>query len=380
MTAAPTAESTTTGWPAVRTVLGRGYSLLNRLAFWFSFVVVFLVITQLADADWGNFRRQAWYHLFVVGWMFAATYTLRSVGTREAVRLWMAGFFPVTFLSFVIPEFTESRIDPGNLQTAGIVPVVEEIAKILPLVLWTTLLRPRHRHGTLSDFLVLGFATGAGFAFHEDALYTRVAATGFDEGVLGTLFPMFLVTPTQYAITHAGWTAIAAVGVGLISLHRRRPAALVGGTALIVLPIVDHADINYRGDGGQWMGTLTGDGERTAWILLATVVLVIVHDAGALRWATARDRFFPPVAVADDLAVLRVGAWPARIRRLVLHQQYRRRRNATFIDLFAVRSRGVSAGDRTSVRRALEIARARIDEPAATHDGAVTPRRAVAAE
>ncbi|MEZ5245449.1 MAG: PrsW family glutamic-type intramembrane protease [Acidimicrobiales bacterium] len=357
---ASTTDVTGGDWKrALRTAGQRGYTLVNRLALWFSLLMVAVVVSRLADTDWGNFRRQAGYHLFVVGWLLAVSYSLRSVGSREVLRFWLTGFFPVTLVAYVLTEFTEGRLDPGNLQTAGVVPVAEELVKILPLVLWTTLLRPKHRHGTLSDFLVLGFAIGAGFSFHEDALYTRVAASGFDDGLLGTLFPIFL-SSGQYAITHAGWTALAGVGVGLISLHRHRPAALVAGLALIVVPIVDHAAVNWRGDGADRLMSFTRDGHMPAWLLLGVVIAVVVHDGAALRWASARDRLFPPPAFAGDVAVLQEGPLPDRIARLALRQQYRRRRNATFVDLFSVRSRGVSAGERTRVRRELEVARDRV--------------------
>lgn len=348
-------------WRAtLRRVAQRGLRTWNRLALWFSVAVAAVLITRFVDGDWGNFRRHAWYHVFVLAWVGALTYPVRSIGSREVLRFWLAGFFPATFIAYVLGQFSEGRLDPGNLQTAGVVPVVEEIAKVVPLILWTTLLRPRHRHGTLADFLVLGFASGAGFAFHEDALYSRVASSGFEDGLLGTLFPVFLSTSGQFAVAHGAWTALAAVGLGLVSLHRQRRSAVFGGAALILVAIVDHGRVNFRGDGADWLMSLTDDGRRVGWLLLLVVIAVVVHDARALRWATARDRLFPVPTLGGDIEAATTGTMPARVERLAPRQQYRRRRNATFIDLFAVRSRGVSAGDRTGVRRELELARDRV--------------------
>lgn len=334
-----------------------GLTWLNRIAFWFSMLVVIATLSQMADADWTNFRRHLGYHLFVVGWLALVTYTVRTIGTRELSRFWLMGFFPVTFVAYLLTELTESQFGTRNLQTGGIVPIVEEVIKFLPLILWTTVLRPRHRHGTLSDFLVLGFMVGAGFSFHEDALYSRVAASGFDDGFLGSLFPIFLTTD-QYTVTHAGWTALAAVGVGLISLHRQRPFALAGGIALVVVPIVDHAAVNWSGDGSDFMHSITRDGHLAAWLFVGAVVGTLMHDAGALRWATSRDRLFPAPTVTEDVRSLtRGGGPPERVADLVARQRYRRRRNATFIDLFSVRSRGVSAGHRHRVQAELKVAR-----------------------
>ena len=229
MQTAPGEEAAAPDWrESLRTTRQRGLTLINRVAFWFSIVVLAVTLWRMADADWMNFRRHLGYHLFVLGWLAILTYSVRTIGSREIARFWLMGFFPVALVAYLLTEFTESLLGTDNFQTGVVVPLVEESIKYLPLILLTTLLRPRHRHGTLSDFLVLGFMIGAGFSFLEDALYVRVAASGFDDGLLGSLFPTFLSTG-QYTVTHAGWTALAGVGVGLISLHRHRAAAVAAG-------------------------------------------------------------------------------------------------------------------------------------------------------
>lgn len=377
MTGTAVTPSSARGWRSFwDTTRDTGLTIVNRVAFGFSLVVLAVTLARMADADWTNFRRHVGYHVFVVGWLAILTYGVRSVGSRELARHWLIGFFPVAFVAYVLGELTESVLGTGNSQIGVAVPLVEEVVKFLPLVLWTTLLRPRHRHGTLSDFLLLGFVIGAGFSFHEDALYVRVAASGFDDGVLGTLLPISLDTGEQYAITHAGWTALAGVGVGIVSLHRHRTVARFSGAALIAAPIVDHAAVNWIGDNGDAFRSATVDGRLAAWLLLAVVVGVVIHDRGTLRWIAAGDREFPRPSVGGDLAAAARGSPTERLSGLLVRQRYRRRRNAVLIDLFSVRSRGVSAGDRRGVRAELEFARNRAGiEPAAS----TAPRRRLTA-
>jgi RsiW-degrading membrane proteinase PrsW (M82 family) len=337
-------------WGAIR---DSRLTKLNRLSFWFSIVMVVVTLQRTAGADWGNFRQLGGYQLFVVAWLIAVTYSVRTIGSREIIRYWLMGFFPVALVAYYISELFESLLGNTNLQFGVAVPILEETLKFAPIVLWTTAQRPKHLHGTLSDFLVLGFAIGAGFSFQEDALYVRVASSGFDDGFLGNLFPVFLSTD-QFAITHAGWTALTGVGVGLISLYWRRPWARIVGLLLILAPIVDHAAVNWSGAGLSFMQSVTRDGRGAAWLLAFTVVGVVLHDFAGLGWSTKRDAFFPVPRVSGDLKAVSVGTAPQRLKELLTRQRYRRRRNAAFIDLFSVRSRGVSAGDRSRIMAELE--------------------------
>ena len=319
---------------------------LQRYTFLGSLALVFFAVSRIPGVEWGNQIRHGWYHLFVVAWIGLVTYTLRSVGTREIVRFWVAGFFPVALITYILTEPLEKLIGTGNFQTAFWVPVVEELVKVAPLLLWTTIARPKHRHGLLSDFLILGFALGAGFSFHEDALYSRLVASGFESGLLGKLFPIFL-TGGQYVITHAGWTALAAVGVGVFSIYRTRVWAWAFGMIFLAVPILDHAAVNWRGS--DFLRNLMGDGRAAALLLAIAVAGVVAHDFFVMRWTSERDRLFPSPRIRDDLDSVRSGSIAQRLASLFAIQRYRRIRAAAFCDLYRVRSRGVSAGDRRAV-------------------------------
>lgn len=334
-------------WRAVR---DPRFTTLQRWSFVLSLVLVLFAVSRIPGNDWGQRIEHGWLHLFVVGWFCALTYKWRTAGFREVVRFWITGFFPVSLLTYMLAEPLEKLIGTGNFQTAVWVPTVEEAMKVLPLVLWTIFFRPKHRHGTLSDFWLLGFAVGAGFSFHEDALYNRVVASGFADGLAGKLFPIFL-QGAQYVITHAGWTALAAVGVGIFSLYRKRPWAWILAVGFIGFPVLDHAAVNWRGS--DLLRSVVGDGTVGATLLLLTAFGVAVHDWYILRWATQRDNLFPEPTLSLDLAAVTSGGFFHRLTKLLQIQRYRRFRNAAFCDLYRVRSVGDPAGDRAGVKDSL---------------------------
>lgn len=323
----------------------RRYTWWQFAALIVSLLLVVVAVSRIPGNDWGLRLRHGWYHLFVVAWFCLLSYRWRTVGAREIVRFWIMGFFPVALVAYLLTEPLEWLIGTGNLQTGIWVPIVEELVKVAPLVLWATLLKPRHRHATLTDFWILGFAIGAGFSFHEDALYDRLVASGFHFGPMGTFFPMML-SGSAHMITHAGLTAIAGFGVGLVAIYRTRVWSYLLGAALVGFAILDHAALNWSGIGYAILRLLVAQGHTGDVLLTVAVVSAVVHDWLALRWASRRDKLFPDPKVRDDFVALGTGAVADRIGTLAARQRYRRFRNAAFADLYRVRSTGQPAGDR----------------------------------
>jgi RsiW-degrading membrane proteinase PrsW (M82 family) len=58
-------------------------------------------------------------------------------------------------------------------------PVIEEIAKVIPLIVMAVLIRRFGRQWGLTDFLLVGAAVGAGFAFLEAPAWTATVAIRF---------------------------------------------------------------------------------------------------------------------------------------------------------------------------------------------------------
>jgi hypothetical protein len=160
-------------------------------------------------------------------------------------------------------------------------PFVEEVVKVLPLLLVAWLVRTRRQWG-VTDHLVLGSALGAGFGLLE-ALMRFGHRTGnairVPEGwllpvglsppvipdpgtVLTSWFPApvgsesFISEGTTTGL-HLAWSALAGFGVGL--LVRGRGPVRLAGPLLLLLVGTDHAAFNYDLAHGGRGGALFGD-------------------------------------------------------------------------------------------------------------------------
>lgn len=331
----------------------------HQLAFIATLLLVPITLLRMQEVSWGDRLTAGWYQSFVVIWVCVITYAVRTVGTRELIRFWLTGFFTTIMLTYVVTAPVRSLLGPGNLHTAVWVPIAEEVVKILPVIAWTTFMRPKQRHAALSDFFLVGLVIGAGFAFHEDALYVRQKATGFDDGLLGLLFPNFYRDDVRTAVVHAGWTALAALGVGVVSLYRRRKWAWPLGAALLLAVTFDHSAGNWRGS--DVPRTIMANGQVVMWIFVVSLIAVVLHDCSTAKWTTKRDNIFARPTVSGDFAALRGATADVALARVLWRQRYRRLRNATFTDLYAARSRGVSAGDRKATMKQLAGAAQRAD-------------------
>lgn len=320
----------------------------HHIAFLLTSFFVLWATLRLGSGRWGQLFGHARLHLWVTAWLLLATIASRTTSWREAVRFWVVGLFPVVLVVFLVTESTEAIIGLRGFQTGFVVPLVEEVLKVVPLVLWVVVSMRRRVTPSISDLMVLGYAVGAGFAFHEDALWSRLAADGFGGAPWGLLFPTFL-HESRFVVTHSGWTMLAGIGVGIWAVHRSHSWAWVLGTAFVALAVVDHAYANARGAMTAVLSILTFDGRLAGWLLLVGVPAVIAHDILILRWAGARSNRFPAPRFVDDLQQAAQLRTPVDLQRLLARQRYRRARSAAFIDLYRVRSRGVSAGDRRGV-------------------------------
>lgn len=329
----------------------RRFRWFHQLAFAASIILFLITMLRMDHVDWDQRFAQAGYQIFIVAWFMAISYPVRTIGFREIVRFWLMGFFTVVFLTYLITKPAREVLGPGNLQSGVLVPLVEELLKVLPVVAWGTLMRGKFRHGMLSDFWLLGLVTGAGFSFHEDSLYSRLASSGFSDELRDMLFPTTLNTGSQFAIVHSGWAAIAAVGVGIVLIYRHHWWGWTGGAVLFAVSVLDHGAVNWGGS--DLFLTLTGGGHVAAWVLLLSAPLAVVHDAAVLRWAGRRDSSFPPPRLRDEISAVQVFGVDKKVAGLLWLQRYRRLRNSVFMDLCKTRLRGAAPGDRRDVVRQL---------------------------
>lgn len=232
----------------------------------------------LADGDWSRLATSFGHHAWLLGWMLAFSFVSRGRSLRHVWAAFLAGFFTSLWLAVTLGDISASRLgasDPWHLIVA--VPAVEELAKLVPLLI--AVLAWRRRSLTVPgivDMALMGTAVGAGFAVHEDALWQRLAGSGMD-GTLGWIAPSFH-TDFGFVVGHAGWTGLVGLGLGvwLTQRRRRRWTALIP-MALLALAGVDHALWNDPRVRADWRSFLL-DGWLVGALFLGGVILAIIVD------------------------------------------------------------------------------------------------------
>lgn len=195
-------------------------------------------------------------------------------------------------------------------------PVIEEVVKVLPLVLLGAVLARVSRQLGLTDHLLVGAAVGAGFSLFESTMRfgtVKALAMSLGDGYIvqaslggavvvpgiGSSLTSWLPEPTSTeellgpatgGITHLAWTALAGAGVGWF-LRRSRPRRWWGVVPL-AFACLDHMLLNYgiaHSSVGGALGALsTGVGwvhQRLGFVVLVAVVVTTVLDRVALSAA-----------------------------------------------------------------------------------------------
>jgi RsiW-degrading membrane proteinase PrsW (M82 family) len=297
-------------------------------------------------------------HLYVLAWLLVVTAFNRTLPLRTLVVFWFMGLYPVLSLA-VLAGLPVAALFGGNSGFLADVwaPVVEEVIKALPVALYLWLVARRNRWQTAAtDGLLLGFAVGAGFAFHEDALAARVSGSGWAASIWSPLLPTVqasgsLFQGAQITLGHAGWTALVGLALGLAFLYRRYRRAWLMPLVALGLVILDHGLSNYIGDLGRHSAPFLVDalyalllrGQLAMIVLLGGIAAVIVLELRMLRWASARDRLFPAIPLS---ALLRELRWPLSWTGLYHLQEiaeYLRSRRAAHYTLWVWRHGGADA-------------------------------------
>lgn len=174
----------------------------------------------------------------------------------------------------------------------GIIPVVEECLKLVPVGIVVML--HRRRTGLTpnpSDLLMLGCFAGAGFALAENALLVQNNA-GIARDMARQYGPhvggLYLVPGAWGAVGyvgHAAATGLACASAGLAFALRGRlgaswPLAAAAGFAWV---LVEHVLTNYYVGSGSRIALLLGNGRLTPWLFVAVAIVVV-----ALDWSRAR--------------------------------------------------------------------------------------------
>jgi hypothetical protein len=208
-------------------------------------------------------------------------------------------------------------------------PVIEEVVKVLPLVLLGRLLGRVSRQLGLADHLLVGAATGAGFGLFESLMrygtvksYATTGAGGYLVQAslggsvivpsVGNTLTTWLPEPAQSAallsassgsVSHLAWTALAGLGVGWLW---RGPRLRFLGILPLAFVSLDHMHYNYDASLKTLPGVLAPLDVTVSWLhdRLGLVVLVALVAAVVLdrRVLTRGRRAHPAVLLPGERA------------------------------------------------------------------------------
>ncbi len=237
-----------------------------------------------AEGQGGALARNVAWHAWPVCWLMLVSMLSRSRTLVNVVAVFLGGYFTSIWISVLLNDVVEPWVaDDGGLRLVVIVPAIEEVAKLVPLA--TVVLAWWWRSGGTpgaTDFGILGFASGAGFAVHEDAMWGRVTAGGLDSA-LGWFLPS---AHTDLAVLagHAVWTGLVGLTIGLWMTRRRQWWSWLLPWVALALVVADH---------GIWNSYYLRDSLRP-WLLdgWLPIALFLVGAVAAVAFETVRVQRF----------------------------------------------------------------------------------------
>jgi RsiW-degrading membrane proteinase PrsW (M82 family) len=238
-------------------------------------------------------------------WQFWFLSRSKTLGWSHTARFFVIGAWVTTPLSALIVWSVHS-LGEGEAETtihdewssAVFGPIVEETVKLLPLLLLLLLSR-RVRSFSLTDYLLVGAATGTGFDFLEEVVRTW-AKQQQTSGLFGFLYEAFDTTELVWEIDtlfpgyfrngdvispgHHVWTAFVALGIGMAHRLRQRwgrKAFLLPGF-LFIWAVFDHgaynASLNGLSSGVELLYLLSGYGHFFKWGFVVALIMAVFWD------------------------------------------------------------------------------------------------------
>lgn len=290
-----------------------------RLVAWLSMLVSLALfawtLPGLADGDWSRVRTSAWHNTSGLLVLWALSALARSRTLFNLVGTFLGGYFTAIWIAVLGGRATGSWLGETDLlQLSVAVPVIEELAKLVPLLIVVLVWRWRtDRSPGIVDFTLMGMASGAGFAFHEDGLWQRLSGSGLDS-------PLGLLWPSMYAETgtaagHVVWTGLVGLGVGVWMTRAVRRLSWLVPIVLLAVVVADHGIWNNVAAREDW-SLLRFDGWLVPGLLLAALLVALVRETWRLHrltdgLATAMLRRLPSRAVRGGVMVGPRKAWQA---------------------------------------------------------------------
>lgn len=241
-----------------RLFVGRSGSLIRGfgwLAWLVSAILFVLALRQLAvrpEVGGDTIRTLLWHQGWLLLWVLVVSLLVRTRTIPQVFAAVFGGFFTSLWIAVLLGRRSAEWWGAGDVWHISVaVPLIEEAAKLLPVVVVVLIWRFR-RDGSpgATDLAVLGVAAGSGFAIHEDALWGRVSGSGLDS-TIGWLLPS-VHTDAGLVAGHAVWTGLAGLALGLWNVNRHRRWMGVVPVLGLVVVVADHGMWNSGGLREDW--------------------------------------------------------------------------------------------------------------------------------
>ena len=278
------------GWIERHPFIVKVYTIVS----WIS-VIVFLLSLIFVEDSRTVFVQFLWsFYVLLQFWLICRSKTLPW---KRYVAFFLAGAWIVVPITNFFMQFVHLIVggQTSDLWSTGVLtPIAEEVFKLIPAGVYLFLSR-RASSLSLTDFALIGAATGAGFQFLEET--TRRLTSGFigyGNTLFGkvihwevfSLFPGYFeesLFPTRTTSSHAVITALIVLGVGMAIRCRKRlrQYAYIIPACLLAMGILDHAVWNGQTAFPDWLlaiHDLLGNGYATKPLLLILLAVAIVVD------------------------------------------------------------------------------------------------------
>ncbi|CAN5478057.1 hypothetical protein BH20CHL6_BH20CHL6_01600 [soil metagenome] len=262
-----------------------------------------------------------WTNAYLLALVVVAVTLTRTVSLYAVVWAVLAGGFLMTVMLVLARVFLVFEPDRGALFRGFMIPALEDLLKIAPilLVLW---LGRRGNSWSLgaTDVLLIAPASGVGFGVVEDAFIR--ANSGWPEEV--PFLPVVEIINGRTIAGHGIWAGLAGATLGLgLLLRGWRPLALTFAVAGFAWSAIDHITNNLAAEG--LLNDIGG----------LTVPLFLVAAAGCIGLDLyVRARTLPPLPelqappLGGDLDAL-ARAWEFRLLKRALAFAVFRNRTTT---------------------------------------------------
>ncbi|MEK3886834.1 PrsW family glutamic-type intramembrane protease [Bacillus sp. FSL K6-3431] len=260
---------------------------------WVSLIVFILSLIFMEDSR-KVFIQFFWsFYVIFQFWLLCRS---KTISWKQYTYFFLAGAWLIVPLNSVI-VISITSIFGGQTSDvwsqAFLTPIVEEISKLIPLGVYLLLSR-RASSLSLSDYALIGAASGAGFQFLEEV--TRRLITGGNYGVtflggkvlhwdISTLFPGYFeesFLPTRMTSGHALLTALIALGIGMALRYRDKwkNYVFIFPYLLLFLAIFDHVMWNASYQAPKWLSAIhellgSGYSEKPLFLIMLITALCI---------------------------------------------------------------------------------------------------------